>query len=312
MTRILLLHGGGLDSRLARAVLALGGVEVEPVHLDTGFVHAARSRAVDDDGVERIDVARDYLREVVLAPRHGYGAGLNACIDCRAFLLRRAAAIATARGIDAVATGEIVGQRALDQSRHALDVSEREAGVAARVVRPLSAGPDAPAGPRLAGRGRAGQRALARSLGLDPGPAPGGGCCVLSDRAFSRRLRDLVEHRDPATIGRADLERLRVGRHYRIDWAGRLVVGRDEAECRWLESHAGPDWVCGAADGRGAVGVLDGDPDGERGRIAAAIVARHAGVEPDAVVPIDLRRPGEVRRIDGRAAGDRDLARWRV
>jgi len=309
---VLLLFGGGLDGRLAREVLTRQGAEVEAVHFDTGYVHTVRRRVVAEDGVEHVDVAREYLREVVLAPRHGYGAGLNACLDCRAFLLRRAAEIARARGIETVATAEVVGQRAFDQSRSALETSERDAGLAGRVVRPLSAGPGATDGPRLHGSGRGAQRDLARRLGIDPGAPPGGGCCLLVDRAFARRLRDLVEHRDPATIERADLELLRVGRHYRLDWAGRLVVARDEAECRWLESRAGDAWVCRAADRPGALGLLDADPDGERGARAAAIVARHGPAEPGAVVPVVMSRGAAVRRVDGRAASDSDLRAWRV
>lgn len=312
MRRALLLFGGGLDSRLARALLAREGVRVDAVHFDTGFVHAARQRVVAEDGVERIDVAQDYLREVVLAPRHRHGAGLNACLDCRTFLLRRAAEIASARGIDTLATAEVVGQRALDQSRSALETSEREAGLAGRVARPLSAGSGTASAPRLHGRGRAGQLALARELGVEPGPAPGGGCCLLADRAFARRLRDLLEHRDPATIDRAALERLRVGRHYRLDWGARLVVGRDEAECRWLESRAGDEWVGRAAHGTGALGLLDGDPDGERGARAAAILARHAPAEPGTLVPIELCRGDALHRIEGRAATEQELAEWRV
>ena len=305
--RVLLLFGGGLDSRLARATLERAGQQVVPVHFDTGFVHAARRRAVDAEGIERVDVARDYLREVVLAPRHGHGAGLNACRDCRRFLLARADGVARARGIDRLATGDVVGQRALDQSRAALARADHEAAVEGRVVRPLSAEPLS-----LHGQGRRAQLELAGRLGLVAAPSTGGGCCLLADRRFARRLRDLVEHRDPATIDRPDLELLRVGRHYRLDWAGKLVVGRDEAECRWLAARAGDDWVCRAASGRGAIGLLDAEPDGERGTRAAGIVAGHGPARGDSVVPVEMRRGFEVRRFEARPAVAAELRARRL
>jgi len=305
--RVLLLFGGGLDSRLAQATLAREGHAVEPLHLDTGFVHAARLRAVAADGIERLDVARDYLRQVVLAPRHGRGAGLNACRDCRRFLLERADAVARSRGIDRLATGDVVGQRALDQSRAALARADREAGVEGRVARPLS---EAPLG--LRGQGRRGQLALAERLGLAASPSTGGGCCLLADRGFARRLRDLVEHREPTTIERSDLERLRFGRHYRLDWAGKLVVGRDEAECAWLAAHARDDWVCRAASGRGALALLDADPEGERATLAASIVAHHGPARGTGTVAVELRRGADARVLEARPAVAADLRAWRV
>jgi tRNA-uridine 2-sulfurtransferase len=305
--RVLLLFGGGLDSRLAHSLLEREGHEVVPLHFETGFVHAERSARVAALGIERLDVSREYLREVVLEPRHGTGAGLNACRDCRRFLLARALRIASARGIQLLATGDVPGQRPLDQSRAALDRADREAGAEGRVLRPLGA-----AALSVRGAGRRRQLTLARTLGIDPGPSASGGCCLLADRRFASRLRDLIEHRASAPPERLAIERLRVGRHYRLDWSAKLVVARDETESAWLARHAGQDWLAQAASEVGPVALLDGEPTGERGAIAAAIVLRHGPWRERALATVVMRRGDDVRTVEARPATPADLAARRL
>jgi tRNA-uridine 2-sulfurtransferase len=76
---------------------------------------------------------------VVRNPRHGYGKGLNPCIDCRIYLLRRAKEYMVESGADFVFTGEVLGQRPMSQRRDAMRVIERESGLEDLLVRPLSA-----------------------------------------------------------------------------------------------------------------------------------------------------------------------------
>jgi hypothetical protein len=110
--RALGLLSGGLDSTLAARLLLEQGVEVRAVHFSTGFCMVdhrrllgrpsdraeparVRNQALRAAGylgvpVEIVDVASEFLREVVLAPKHGYGTAMNPCIDCRVFMLRKA------------------------------------------------------------------------------------------------------------------------------------------------------------------------------------------------------------------------------
>jgi len=315
--RALVLFGGGLDGRLACELLARRGVEVACVHFDTAFVDPARRAHVDACvaagrfPVDVVPVFRDWFRAVVLEPRHPAGRALNRCLDCRTFLLGRAAAIARGRGIALLATGDVVGQRALDQSRAALARADADAGVRGRVLRPLSAGllPDTPVpldrSVRLHGRTRRAQLDLAARLGIDDAPPPRAGCCRLADPRYAARLRDLLAHRDASAIGRADVERLALGRHVRLGWDLKVVVGRDEADCRALERRAGTDAVASAADGRGALAVVEGAPDASGLAAVAAVVARYAGPRPPGPVQIVLRRPGEPdRRLAAHPATD--------
>jgi len=328
--RLLCLFGGGLDSRLTCELLDREGLGAEYVHFRTGFVKGARRAVVAaaDAGrgipIETVDVARDYFEQVVRSPRYGYGSAMNPCLDCRIFMLRRADQIARERGIDLLCTGEVVGQRAIDQSRHALARAEDDAGVAGRVVRPLSAGLLPPTAAerggrrlfveplRLHGRARRGQLELAERWGIEAHPVPSGGCCNLADPGFAARLRDLLSHHGPEEVTGEVLARLERGRHFRLAWNLKLIVGRDEAESRWLAEHAAGQWSCQAADGRGAFCLVEGAPDGDREAAAGAIAARYAGRRPGGPIEIRLRRGDERRLVLASPASDEDLARWRI
>ncbi len=319
------LFGGGLDSLLACRWMKRQAVEIECVHFRTGFIKGARGRlAARWPGVATIDVAGDYLREVVLDPKYGFGSGMNPCIDCRIFMLRRAERIARSRGIELLFTGEVVGQRAMDQSRHALETVEREAAVEGRVLRPLSAAllPATRAERegrlvlterlRLHGRPRRAQLGLARELGLTELPTPSGRCCRLADPAFARRLRDLVSHSAASGPSDQQVELLDRGRHFRIAWNLKLIVGRTEEECRWLQQRAGESWWCQVSDRRGALGLLDGSPREGQFAIVAAVLARYSGHRSEEIVDVEICRGNRRRLLRCAAVRDADLARWRI
>jgi len=328
-SEVLCLVSGGLDSLLARELALRGGAHVRSVHFDTGFVHASRRASVErlaasvpSGDLRTLDVTGDFLREVVLRPKHGYGAGMNPCLDCRVFLLRRAWDVARESGISWLVTGEVLGQRAFDQSRRSLELTELEAGVSGRVLRPLSTALLSPGGAsrpgltdtplRMHGRTRAAQLALARRLGIEDHPTPSGGCCRLADASFARRLRDLVEHRDVAGIGRPEIERLERGRHFRLAWNVKVVVARDEAESAWLVAHAGEDRVGRATDGRGSVALVEGRPDPEQLATVASLIARYAGARDGTPAEIELVRGPERTLLRARPATGPSLAQWRI
>ena len=77
MTKALGLYSGGLDSRLAVRLVRAAGLEVELLHAETGFgrneVDSAEAEQAGG-ALHRLDVRERYLREVVVAPRYGYGA----------------------------------------------------------------------------------------------------------------------------------------------------------------------------------------------------------------------------------------------
>jgi tRNA U34 2-thiouridine synthase MnmA/TrmU len=327
----LCLFGGGLDSRLAAGLITAQGVRVSCAHFETGFVKDER-RAIVQSALEQgsgmalqvVDAARDYLDEVVLEPRFGYGAAMNPCIDCRIFMLRRAAEIADRMGCDFLVTGEVVGQRSMEQSRSALLRIEQEAGVEDRVLRPLSARllPETEMEQRgsidrgrlgkLQGRTRRGQLELARELGLPAEPTPSGGCCWLADRNFARRLRDELAHREGDRPDAEAVELLKRGRHFRLTWKVKVVIGRNEAESAWLAERAADRWVCQVADGRGALGIVVGDPDQAILADVAALAARYCRRREAAEVEVSLRRAADRTYLTVAPATPEQVERYRI
>jgi len=282
--RALALMSPGLDGALAVGLLQEQGVEVEAVHLATGFAREA-SPGRFGFPVEVRDVRGDYLREVVAQPRFGTGAGANPCLDCKLFLLRWAAEEAARRGTELVCTGEVLGQDAMSQRREWLARAAREAGLTDRVLRPLSARllPETAAERagrvdrlRLAaahGRRRHVQEALAARFGVSETPASAGGCCRLPERAFAARVRDLLAHRAPEEIGPDDLALLHLGRHFRLDHGCKAVVARNAEEGRRLEALARGRTTAQA--GQGALVWLEVDPTGEGEARAASLAVRY-------------------------------------
>ena len=149
---------GGLDSTLAAHLIAAQGVEVLGVSFSTGLCKSDHKRLVprnlDDPKklrnealragsdlqipVDIVDISREYL-PIILHPKHGYGAHMNPCLDCRAFMLSRAKAYMEEHGAHFVFTGEVLGQRPMSQHRGALDLVAKESGLGRLLVRPLSA-----------------------------------------------------------------------------------------------------------------------------------------------------------------------------
>jgi hypothetical protein len=345
--RALGLLSGGLDSTLAARLLLEQGVEVRAVHFSTGFCMVdhrrllgrpsdraeparVRNQALRAAGylgvpVEIVDVASEFLREVVLAPKHGYGTAMNPCIDCRVFMLRKAGEIARERGFDVVFTGEVVGQRPMSQTRSTLELIERESGTDDMLLRPLCARHMPPTRAEregridrerlgtVHGRSRKEQLRMAGEMGITGYPTPGGGCCFLADRNFARRLRDLVSHGAVESLEPGEVLLLKVGRHFRLGYDVKAVFGRDESESTFLKRFAGSRlWTCHVADGRGSFGVVQGEPSRDRARQLAALAARYSRHREREQVQVRLARGGKDRLLDVPPAPEELLRKWLI
>ena len=315
------LVSGGLDSTLAVALLKRQGVLVKAVNFYTGFCitetqrrkggradgsvprnEALRAAADLEVDVEYVDVSgREYL-DMLVSPKHGYGANANPCVDCRVFMMRRAREIMEREGADFVFTGEVLGQRPKSQRRDTLRIIERDGGLEGRLLRPLSAKLLPPTIPErdglvdrerleaISGRSRQRQMELARELGLTDWPQPAGGCCYLTDENFSRKFFDILDSREAAgrerRLEREDILLLSTGRHFRLSPRAKLVVGRTEVENALLEHHVEGRARLEAMGLAGPVALVEGEATWEERQLAARIVARYGkGKElPEVVV----------------------------
>ncbi len=335
------LISGGLDSMLAARIVQEQGVHVEGINFFTGFcveghTHAIRKRdrnrpkrnnalwVAEQLGIKLhiIDVVEPY-KDVVLNPRHGYGANLNPCLDCKIFMVSKAYEWLRQHGFDFIVTGEVVGQRPMSQRRDTMPVVARESGAYDLLLRPLCAKNLPPTLPEregwvdrdklyaISGRSRKVQQALARQFGITGYAQPAGGCCFLTDANYSAKLRDLWAHRPGRRYELDDLMLLKVGRHLRPRPHFKLIVSREEGETRFLEgyrkrfahvrtvSHGGPLTL---VEGEG---IEDGDLE-----LAARVTARYSQGRDAERVEVEVVRPGEApRRLQVRPMAPEEIPR---
>jgi len=293
MTKAIGCLSGGLDSTLALAIIQRQGIEVVAFHvlhlwhpLPANPGQTPRAvRSAEALGIRTvvIDAAEADL-DLVQHPEHGLGKRMNPCIDCRIWCLRRARELMDAEGAAFVFTGEVLGQRPMSQNRLAMDLIAREAGLEDRLLRPLSAKCLDPTRPErdglvdrarlmgIAGRSRKEQMALAREFGISDYPSPAGGCLV-TDPAFAFRLKELLSRGSPTV---ADVQLLKVGRHFRLADGTLLVIGRHEADNALLERLFKPgDLRIEAADVPGPTSLLRGSPRRENVALAAGLTLRY-------------------------------------
>lgn len=305
--RALGLLSGGLDSILACLVLRRAGVEVAAVSFASPFFGAERARqAAQAHAIPLtvLEVGPEHLELVVKNPRYGYGSNMNPCLDCHAYMFRKAGQLLPGLGADFLFSGEVLGQRPMSQNRQALGTVAKASGFGPQVLRPLSALVLPPTAMEesglveremllgLSGRSRKPQMALAKELGVKDYPAPAGGC-LLTEPGFSRRLKDLLEHDPQAGVDQAEL--LKYGRHLRLSPLAKLVIGRNQAENMELERLAPPQALRLTALGvPGPLGLYFGPAPADELILAATMVAGYGQAPPQAQVKVRVEPEGEL------------------
>jgi tRNA U34 2-thiouridine synthase MnmA/TrmU len=324
MTKAVALLSGGLDSTLAVKLMIDQGIEVYALNFTSAFCTCdsgarkesgckSESRRVAEEFGIPIKVllkGDDYI-DVVRDPKHGYGKGINPCVDCRVYIFVRAKEYMEEIGASFIITGEVLGQRPMSQRRETMGIIERESGLEGLIVRPLCALQMEPTIPEknglidrekmltIVGRGRRQQMDLADDLDINDYPCPSGGC-LLTDKIFSKKVRDLLDHNEE--VDKKDLLMLRIGRHFRHN-GSKVIVGRDEAENERLlkiasDTHMvvepvdfpGPVAVVTEGTGNGAREFAGGlvvrysAKAGERGRLKATLEGESVEFEADGIV----------------------------
>ncbi|HMK35969.1 MAG TPA: hypothetical protein VK463_12930 [Desulfomonilaceae bacterium] len=286
------LLSGGLDSALAIHLVKRQGIDVTAVHFTSFFslLDPVREDSPVEACARQLDVPVHYLQkgedflDVIRNPRYGHGKNINPCIDCRIYTLRKAKLLMEEIGASFIVTGEVVGQRPMSQRKHTMRMIEKQAGCDGIVLRPLSAkilpvtrveesgivARDQLLG--IGGRGRKVQLKLARDMKLTGFSAPAGGC-LLTDKNFSVRVRDLLA--DTREIGPEDLQLLRLGRHVRIRPGLKIIVGRDERENLRLDELGKHGTLFVPADFIGPSVLASGNPDPDEEILIGRILLRY-------------------------------------
>lgn len=318
------LISGGLDSMLAAKVIQDQGVHVEGINFFTGFcveghTHAIREKdkkktkrnnalwVAEQLGIKLhiIDVIEEY-KDVVLNPKYGYGQNLNPCLDCKIFMVNKAQAWSwmEENGFDFIITGEVVGQRPKSQRAETMPVIARESGAEDRLLRPLCAQNLPPTLPEregwvdreqlygFHGRNRKPQIELAHSLGFEEFSQPAGGCCFLTDEAYSNKLADLWSARGNRDYEIDDIMLLKVGRHMRPKPHYKLIISREEGENNFLSGYRNQFISLTPTSHKGPLALVDGRPNASDLRLAGQIVARYSQGRDADEVSLEINHQG--------------------
>ncbi|WP_020558172.1 tRNA (5-methylaminomethyl-2-thiouridylate)-methyltransferase [Thiofilum flexile] len=299
------LISGGLDSMLATKAILEQGIHVEGINFFTGFCvegHTHAIRRQNSDKVKRnnslwvaeqlgiklhiIDIVEEY-KQVVLNPKHGYGAHMNPCLDCKIFMVRKAHEWMEQHGFDFIITGEVVGQRPMSQRVFTMPVIAKESGAEDRIVRPLCAQKLPATLPEregwiereklfaFSGRSRKPQMALAQQWGIEEYAQPAGGCCFLTDANYSAKIKDLFAHRPERDYELDDIMLLKIGRHVRPRPHFKMIISREEGETNFLEGYKKQFVWIKTVNCSGPLTLLDGQNITEEDiQLAAQLTAR--------------------------------------
>lgn len=289
------LLSGGLDSRLAVKMILDQGVEVEAVNFVTVFCTCtAKSscksearKAAEDFGISLKTLnTTSELMDAVRHAKHGYGRGINPCLDCRINMFRKAKQYMEENGGDFIVTGEVWGERPMSQRPAAMKLIEKESGLEGLIVRPLSAYLFEPSIPEqkgwvdrdkfmaIEGRSRKPQMQLAAEIGVVDYPCPAGGC-LLCEKDFAVRLKSLLDDNPQPAV--SEIQSLRLGRIFFSSEGARIFIPRNEDETKRLSSLAkSGDILMNTVGVAGPTTVIKGSEIGEATiKEAAALTARY-------------------------------------
>ncbi len=266
------LFSGGLDSVLAFKVLQEQGVETIGVHFFTPFY--SRPEIKDLAKKFKIDlivvpVLDEYIEGVLKSPVCGYGKNFNPCIDCHAFMVRKAGELMPELGAEFVFTGEVLGERPFSQNSYGLRKVEELSGIQGYLLRPLSAKLLPETVPErkgwvdrarlldIKGRGRQRQIELSKRYGIaiDPSLQPAGGC-LLTDPFISKRIRAYVRrfHRQDLVI----YPLIKTGRHFLVAEDTGLIIGRNRFENEVIKRYKSKGVLLESVGVPGPLGLIFG------------------------------------------------------
>ncbi|MCU0666506.1 MAG: tRNA 4-thiouridine(8) synthase ThiI [Candidatus Omnitrophica bacterium] len=299
MKRAIALISGGLDSILASCVVKEQGIDVFPVKFIIPFLSAKKSKDTFDKTalvvkqklgriLEEIDIQEEFL-EMMRYPQHGFGSNMNPCIDCKILMLKKAGQLLKAGQADFLVTGEVLSQRPMSQNKQAINFIPGKAGLERLILRPLCAKLLPVTLPEekgwvmreklfsINGRSRKAQMELAEYFKIKDYAQPAGGC-LLTDPDFSRRLKDLIAHKQ---LKSKNVQLLKLGRHFRLNNHTKLVVGRNQQENLALEKMARPgDFLFYVdEDTAGPTAVGSGGMDDNLISLSCSVVARYSDID---------------------------------
>jgi len=316
------LISGGLDSMLATKLIIDQGIHVEGINFFTGFCIEGHTHAIRKQDKQKqkrnnalwvgeqlgiklhiIDVVQEY-KDVLLNPKYGYGQNMNPCLDCKVFMVNRAKQWMVDNDFDFIITGEVIGQRPMSQRKDTMPIIAKQSGADDRLLRPLCAKNLAPTLPEMegwvdrsqlkdfSGRSRKPQIAMAEGFGIDEYSQPAGGCCILTNEAYSKKLVDMWKSRGSREYELDDIVLLKVGRHIRPNENFKMIIAREEGETHYLEGYRKQFTHMLPVSHGGPLVLIDGEPSAQDLELAARITARFSQGREAGQVTVEINTKG--------------------
>ncbi len=329
--KVVALLSGGLDSRLAVKMMQNQGFDVTAVAIKTPFCDFDCGRGCGfeiretadmlDVDLKTVYLGDDYI-EMLKNPKHGFGSGMNPCIDCRAMMFKAGKKIMEDIGAEFIISGEVLGQRPMSQHGPALRTIEKESGLEGKIVRPLSGALLPKTEPEergiirredlgmIRGRSRKEQLKLAQEFGFENPPNAGGGC-LLTDPRFAVRAKDLFKHTETPTIN--DIDLLKIGRHFRFDAKTKLIVGRNKDENEMLKALAlAGDVLLETKDHMGPVSLLRGEDSTNSLKLASDITFRYSDAPKDVIGIVIAQKNDIASEISAGNIAESEYLKYRI
>ena len=329
--KIVALLSGGLDSTLAIKTMQKQGFEVSAVAIKTPFCDFDCGRGCGFEIREKADNLGVNLKTVYLGdeyiemlkhPKHGFGSGMNPCIDCRAMMFEAGKKHMEEIGAEFIISGEVLGQRPMSQFAPALKKIEKLSNLEGKIVRPLSAALLPATDPEknglikrkdlgmIRGRSRKEQLKMAKEFGIEDPPNAGGGC-LLTDPAFSLRAIDLFKHIETPTTN--DIDLLKIGRHFRLDQNTKLIVGRNEDENEIMHALAlSNDILLEAKEHVGPTTLLRGNGIEKHIEFSAKITLRYSDAPKNETGVVTVHKNEGVTEISVDCAEEISYTQFRI
>jgi tRNA U34 2-thiouridine synthase MnmA/TrmU len=310
-----------LDSILAALVLQNQGITVEWITFETPFFSAAKAQQAASQTkipLRVVNITEIYL-QMLRDPHCGYGKHMNPCMDCHALMFRLAGEQMAAGAFDFLFSGEVLGQRPMSQTQSSLRYVEKHSGMQGYILRPLSAQrlPETIAESKglvdrsrlldLAGRSRKPQLQMAKAFGITKFPTPAGGC-LLTDKKYSIRLRDLFAHQ--AEISERELHLLKYGRQFRTQSGLKFIIGRNKQDNESIQRNYAPqtDVLIKLSQLRGPLGLIPGgNAVHAEILLVGSAVAGYAKAPSHQAVEMTVTRPDGIQRFEVLAIAPADI-----
>ena len=232
--KCIVMLSGGLDSRLAIKIMQEQGFDVLALFFNLPFgtgccdqkcsfnfsqMQGVKLKIFDCSQGKLLEEYLDVIRKA----DHGRGSGIDPCIDCRIFILKKAKKFAEENKIKFIATGEVLNERPMSQNAKAMKIIENESNLKEKLIRPLCE-------IGISGRRRDKQIELAKKFKISY-PNPGGGC-LLCEKELKDKIKTVLDKKVPEYY--AGL--VNVGRHFENS---KIILGRNLKENEILKIQKG-------------------------------------------------------------------------